>query len=332
MKGLVVSVANHLGIFDTYAFIRRRLMKSQVAILMYHRISPKRERPYLNVISVKSFRRQIEYIFRNYEILSLDELVEYILSEKPLPKKAVVITFDDGYKDNYLYAYPILQKYHIPATIFLVTGHIGTDKLFWWDKIGYILYHTSVNQLDLEGLGSYSLESEPDKARAKSIITEELKKLPDKRKNSLVEKLLDVCQMEIPRNLGRRLILSWEEVREMSDEKLTFGAHSVNHPVLTKMPIDQAKNEIVRSKKAIEERLGKEVRAFCYPDGKFNPEIVELVKKSGFNSAVSILTGRLISLKDSVYQLNRIRAREDFNKFKGLLCGLRGDLQGYVRV
>lgn len=326
IKTLVASSANHLGITDGYAFVRRKIMKSWVAILLYHRVSVKEDEWSLHPLSPETFERQMEYFARKFKILSLDRLVEYIRGGKSLPEKALVVTFDDGYKDNYLYAYPILQKYSIQATIFLTTGHIDSDELFWWDKVAYIIKHTSVKQLDLDELGSYPLQSQFNKSR--SIITGRLKKLSDVRRQLLIEKLLDSSHVKIPRGLGRKLILSWKEVKEMSDGGISFGAHCVRHPILTNMALEDARNEIIRSKKDIEERLGKEVNAFSYPDGDFNAEIVRLVRKSGFCCAVSLFPHKLIGPRDSVYELNRVVALEDFNKFKAKLCGLSGDLCG----
>jgi peptidoglycan/xylan/chitin deacetylase (PgdA/CDA1 family) len=326
IKRLLASSANHFRIFDAYASIRTRLTKSWVAILLYHRVSIKEDKWSFEPLSPEIFERQMEYLSRNFKIVSLDKLVEHIWSEKSFPEKAVVITFDGSYKDNYLYAYPILQKYHVPATIFLTTGYIDSSELFWWDKVGYAVEHTSVKQLNLDELGSYSLQSELDKSRAKSIITERLKKLSEDRKNFLIEKMLHLCHVKIPCDLGKKLILSWKEVREMDKGGIAFGSHSVTHPIMVNMPFESVKNEIIQSKKDIEERLGKEVTAFSYPDGDFNAKIVELVRKSGFTCAVSVSPQKLISPKDSVYQLNRIVAVEDFNKFKAVLCGVWGDL------
>ena len=114
----------------------------------------------------------------------------------------------------------------------------------------------------------------------------------------------------------------------MDKAGVTFGAHSVNHPILINMPLGQSKNEIVQSKQDIEEKLGKEVTAFSYPNGNFNAEIVELVRKSGFTCAVSYVPGmppKLISPKDSVYHLARIGTYESLNRSKILFCGLSED-------
>ena len=326
LKTAAAIAANYSGLPDGYAFLRRKLTKSQVGILLYHRVCPSSDSWSVKPLSPRSFERQMEYFHRNYEILSLDTLVQYIQQGAPLPEKAVVITFDDGYKDNYLHAYPILVKHGIPATIFLTTGHIGSSKLFWFDEVKYLVQLTPLNQLELDELGSYPLRTEIDRLRNSLIISRRLRKLPEERKRGLIAKLVNTCQVDIPDNLGEALFLSWDEVREMSDDGISFGAHTVNHPVLTNLPLEQARWEIVQSKKDIEENLGKEVTAFAYPFGPFNAKIAELVKESGFTSAVTT-ESELVNRKANPYELPRIGAVGDFNKLKAVFSGLYQDLR-----
>jgi len=301
-----------------------------MAILIYHRVSPQEDNWSFEPLSPPSFERQIEYLCRNSELLALDKLVQYLQEEKPLPEKAAVITFDDGYKDNYLYAYPTLKKYHVPATVFLATGHIGTGKLFWWDKVSYVMQNTPMETLDLNKLGIYSLRSKVGRSRAAFMICEKLTKLSEEEKNLLIEKLLSISGTDIHTDLGKELILSWDEVKEMSNDGIAFGAHSVNHPVLTNLPLAQANWEVLQSKKDIEGKLSRVVTAFSYPNGNFSPELVKTVKENGFTCAVSVSPSKLITSKDSPYELSRIGAVEDLNKFKAKLCGLSGDLQGIL--
>lgn len=326
IKELVASVANHSGILDSYAIVRRKLSRSQVAILAFHRVCPESAREeYLAPMNPENFERQIEYLHRNFRILSLDELVESIQCKKCLPDKAVVVTFDDGYKDNYLYAYPILRKYHIPATIFLITGCVDKGKLFWWDEVAYIVEHTSITHLDLSNLGVYSLQSEFQKSCVKSVVINKLKGLPEKKKNLLIERLRNLCRVEIPSDVVKRLVLSWNDIEEMHGSGIRFGAHTVNHPILTQLPSEQAKTEILQSKKDIEEKLETEVTSFSYPNGDFSSGIAELVRKSGFTNAVTLVE-KLTSSADCIFKLNRIVAPDDFNEFKVCICGLWGDL------
>lgn len=190
----------------------------------------------------------------------------------------------------------------------------------------YIIHYTAINQLFLDELGNYSLQSEFDKLYVSFMITRRLKKLPDERKNFLIEKLLSISRIDIPNNLGKELILSWDEVKEMSNDGITFGAHSVNHPVLVNLPLKQARREIIQSKKDIEEKLMKRVTVFSYPNGDFNLELVNFIKESSSTCAVAAIP-KLISPKDSPYELGRIGALEDFNKSKVYICGLYHDLK-----
>ena len=319
--------ANHSRLLDAYALLRRKLGKSQVAILMYHRIGPKKDKWYaVEPLGTEKFEKQMEYFCRNYEILTLDGLAQYIEQDKALPKKAVAITFDDGYKDNYLYAYPILTKHRMPATIFLTTGHIGTGELFWFDKVGYAIHHANTDQLELDELGAYALQSEFDKACARIRIAERLNKLPEEKKNLLTQKLLNLCQANIPANLGQEHILSWDEVREMHNKGISFGAHSVTHPILTNLPLQQARTEIMQSKKDIEEKLGQAVTTFAYPYGNYNAKIIALLREIGFTCAVTT-EAKLISPSANPYKLGRIGAVHDFNKFKVVFSGLYHDLR-----
>jgi peptidoglycan/xylan/chitin deacetylase (PgdA/CDA1 family) len=324
LKDIIIRGSDKIGLLDSYAFMRRNITKSQVGILMYHRVS-KVDNWSLKPESPDNFQMQIEYLCNNYEILSLGKLVQAIEQGKPLPIKGVIFTFDDGYKDNYTYAYPILKKHRIPATIFLTTGHIGGENLFWWDKVNYVIHKTLATQISLDSLGSYSLVSELDKTYSSLMIVEKLKTLPEESKNTLIKTLLEISGIDIPHDLGEKMILSWEEIREMSNDGIDFGAHSVNHPILTKIPLTQARWEIKQSRKDIEEKLGKQITAFSYPNGNFNLELINIAKSLGFSCAVSV-NPKLVSPGADLYALGRIGTNNDFAKFKVALCGLWGDL------
>jgi len=327
MRRTILAVTNRTGLLDTYGSLKGRLMKSRVVIVMYHRISARTDNWSLKPTSPDIFENQIRYFVDNYEIVSLDRVVRCLdegkLSED---KKALAITIDDGYKDNYVWAYPILRKYHVPATIFLVTRHIGSDELFWWEKVAYLVRHAAITEIRLDGLGTYSLRHGPDRSDTTHLICQGLKSVTDQRKNTLIERLQNVCGLEVPRGLGTQTILSWEEVREMSENGIDFGAHSLTHPILTNMPLDTARQEIAYSKSEIQSRIEKAVDFFCYPNGVYNANVVNLVRESGFAGAVTI-DPNWISAKTDPHMLGRVPASDDFSTLKAVLCGLWGDLR-----
>lgn len=323
LKG--VAIANRVGFVATYAFLRRKLTKSQIAVLLYHRVCTQNNDWDSNIISPNQFKSQIEYFCKRQEIISLETLSQYIRQGKTLPQKAVVITFDDGYKDNFFYAYPILNKNKVPTTIFLTTGHMATDKLFWWDKVGYVISHSKTKQLHLNELGDYSLESTAAKTEARLKITQGLKKITDERKNILIEKLSEISGVETPNDLAKELILSWDNVKEMHSNGINFGAHTVNHPILTKLPLEQAKWEITQSKMDIEKVLGTEILTFSYPNGDYSDELARFVSEKGFICAVSVVPSRLIKPRDNIYAIGRI-SPENNDEFNVAFSGFYEDL------
>ena len=145
----------------------------------------------------------------------------------------------------------------------------------------------------------------------------------------MIEELLDQCDVETG-GLGRDLLLSWDEVMEMSGKGIAFGSHSVSHPCLTNISLEQAKDEIVQSKKVIEEKLGKRVSSFSYPFGAYNLEIGRLVKESGLKCGVLAYPSKLVGPNVNVYSLPRIKPVNDFNKLRGILAGLVEDV--YARM
>jgi len=301
-------------------------MKSRVVIVMYHRISTRIDNSSLRPTSPGIFENQIRYFVQNYEVISLHQIVKYLAEGKfPEDKKALVITFDDGYKDNYACAYPILKKYGVPATIFLIAQNIGSEELFWWDKVAYLVRHTKLAELQLDELGTYSLETGPDRSGVTHMICQGLMSVPDQRKNMLIAKVQEICGLEVPKYLGSRMILSWDEVKEMSENGIDFGAHSLTHPILTNMPPDAARHEIASSKLEIQSRIGKNADFFCYPNGVYSADVSNIVKESGFAGAVTT-DPNWISTRTDPYLLGRVPGSDDFNILKAVLCGLWGDL------
>lgn len=315
---------------ELYRYMQKKIVNyNPVIIIVYHRISLEKDKWSLASISLDEFEMQIKYMNQNYKIISLEKLVELIKNGKIddiKDNKIAVITFDDGYKDNYIYAYPILKKYGVPATIFLTAGFIGNDKLFWWDKVGYILYHTKKKVINLSGVGEISLDSDKEIYNYNSILLKYLKTVSNEEKDNLIDELQKICNVKIPKGLGKSLILSWDEVNEMKDSGISFGVHTMTHPVLTKITLEEAKREIIESKKIIENKLGTHVKLFAYPNGgsaDFDDRIIKLVREAGFDCAVTTIQG-LIYKYDfcNIYKLKRIVLNSGFEKFKIKAAGI----------
>lgn len=305
--------------FSGYYYLFSFLKKKKVTVLMYHRIS--KEIDNIDLSKKKKFEEQMGHLSENYNVITFDKLVDCYKTKKKIPRNSVIITFDDGYKDNYEIAYPILKKYKLPATIFLTTGHINNNELFWWDKIAYIINKTKIKKFTLKEIGTFSLVN---KERVIREIQEKFKKVDEGKKDYLIDKIAKKLRVNIPKK--GNTFLSWNNVREMSKNNISFGAHTVTHPILTRISLKQAKDEIMNSKKKIENEINKQVSVFAYPNGTMEDMsggIDEFLKENGFFFANSTIYGTN-NLKKNLFRLKRvgIESEDDLRLFRIKLLGI----------
>lgn len=217
--------------FSGIAWLSSLSGTKKARILTYHRVN-KDAGDFLS-IDTDDFERQMAYLSQNYNVVSLSDIAAYFESGRQLPDYSVAITFDDGYKDNFTDAFPVLRKYRLPAAIFLVHDYIGTGNIFEWDEI--------------------------DSDHRDTDVT----------------------------------VMGWSEIKEMAEAGIEFGAHTMSHPILSRIMPEQARREIRESKKQLEQRLGA-ITLFAYPRGEredFNGEIMRMVKEAGFSCAVTTVSG-----------------------------------------
>ena len=327
---LLAEAAGRSGLLKAYGSLRDHLTGPAVRILAYHRVNPRYEFPSdVPLTSLEDFEEEIRYLTRKYRVIPLMELCRNLTNPDRIPSDAVVITFDDGYRDNYRYAYPILQKYGAPATIFLATGHIGSGTPFWWDRLGYAVHKTAQERLSLNGLGAYSLKTDRERTVALRTISAKLKRLPDDEKNLAIEELVRRAGLDAPLELGREIVLSWDEVREMARNGISFGAHTEHHPILTRLSPDEARREIVQSQRRIQEKLDVPVNTFAYPNGwpkDYNEEIKSVLKENRFICAVAYAPSRLVHQGTDPFDLGRISARSSLAMFHLSVSGVYPDV------
>jgi peptidoglycan/xylan/chitin deacetylase (PgdA/CDA1 family) len=333
MKKLItgtIRAMSSAGIFAIYGFLRSRMGRPKLAIIAYHRVASMNRYPWsLSPVTPEVFEREIRFILKRYRIISCDELINQLDNLDNLSSNTAVITFDDGYKDVYLNAYPILKKYNLPAIIFLTTGHIGKGSLFWWDRIGYILAKTRSSTIDLEALGTYQLDSIGDRKRVANEVTEKLKQLKISDRDRAIIQMADITGVTIPSYLGEEMIMSWHEIKEMSQNNISFGSHSVTHPILTRIPLEEAEKEIVESKRQIAEEIDQEVTTFCYPNGgpgDYNVDIENILKRNGYRCAVTLAPAGFVMKKSSPFELPRITNTFTSYFFEFIMSGLYTDL------
>lgn len=327
----IVKIGRKCKIPSLYFHVRTAATGYWATILAYHRIDDPARWPWaMPPVSPKDFEREMKLLKNKYETISLSNLVGYIREGLPFRNNLAVVTLDDGFRDNYLYAHPILAKYDIPATIFLATSRIGNRTLAWSDQINYACWHSPLDKIEMHGVGCFELAGAESRRRLAACMKSLIRAMPlDGRENAFVE-FMNVLRVRLPERLGAEFMLSWDDVKEMRSNRISFGAHTVSHPKLTELDVALVEREICLSKRTIEEELDEPVSAFAYPYGSrsdYNTYIMTLVEKAGFECAVTLDHGIVGPLKGNVglFELPRISASR-LERFEWDLSGLTSDL------
>jgi glycosyltransferase involved in cell wall biosynthesis/peptidoglycan/xylan/chitin deacetylase (PgdA/CDA1 family) len=299
VKKSVKLLLSHLLYYSGITSACKKKSSKRLKVLAYHSINSVSLRPLEMEQDVSSFERQMVYLKNNFRLLSLSEFFECRNNGGAYPENAAMVTFDDGYRDNYINAYPILKEHNIPATVFLTTGPLETGEPLFFDALRYAITNTSRLTLDLRdiGLERYMLDSASQFMLAKVIkdITDSSKGMDPVSKAKLVHDIYDRLRMDTEEMKKKRMYLSWSEVSEMAANGIEFGSHTVSHPQLLSLPFEECKDELVRSKKIIEKRIGGKVKALAYPFGgskDFNVEVERAAREAGYECAFSLCQDR----------------------------------------
>lgn len=279
---------------QTARWLRSQFVDSGL-ILGYHRVAEKAHDPYSMCVTPQHFAEQCEVLRRYVQPVSLQELVRGLQDGK-LPRRAVAITFDDGYADNLDNVKSLLECYQIPTTVFVATEYIGRE--FWWDELERILISPAIlpERLCLSVDGN-TYEWVLDDA----VHTTQVKEAPGSRQRllqSLYKRLLSLSSTERQEVLAQlkaeaeldsppycRALMPDELVELVTGGLVDVGAHTVTHPALAGLSVEAQWSEIQRSKAYLEELLGRPVTSFSYPNGSLSEDTPRLVREAGFTCA-----------------------------------------------
>ncbi len=299
------------------AICRKLCPRKGILILAYHRINDDKNGNLNLSISPTDFETQLDYLRRFYRIITLAEAIQLLKANQKPPSNTVVVTFDDGYRDNYTNAFPVLKKYQIPATIFLAVNHILNNQPLWYDSIEAIILNSSEKTIDLKnfGMGTMEIMSARQKKDAINQIVQYVKKnMSGYQRDELVAALKQSCGKRNPVIDSANLMLTWDQINEMNQHQIDFGAHTLTHPILTQLSQADAQREISLSKKLLEEALGKQVDFFAYPNGlagDYNDSIFALVKDAGFLAACTLMPG-INHNNSNLFSLYRLGIDRDY--------------------
>lgn len=302
-------------------------------ILLYHRIARLRSDPWALAVTPRRFGEHLEVLRRVARPMELGELSRSLL-DGSVPDGAVVVTFDDGYADNLHNAKPLLKRYGVPATIFIPSGFLGSEKEFWWDELDRLLLQPgklpgrlSLNingntfGWELAEVARYRLSEarehrgwrawkKPPTPRHSiyQSLWKALHSMPEDDRHSVLEELRRWANIGASGRPAHRT-LSLEEVRNLAQGRpIDVGAHTVTHPALSTLSIAKQRDEIMSSKSQLEEILGRPVHSFAYPYGKpsdYSADTTNLVRESGFLCACVNFAG-VVERSTGMYELPRV--------------------------
>ncbi|MBL3591546.1 MAG: polysaccharide deacetylase family protein [gamma proteobacterium endosymbiont of Lamellibrachia anaximandri] len=251
-------------------------------------------------LSPEYLERALELLSRYYDFVTMDEVTAMLEGRLPLKPNCCAFTFDDGYRNNAIHALPKLQKYGAPAVFYIATGHTDEQRPFWVDRLDYALQFADINgktirhedtEITIDNSSRHALSK--SFAQLRSILKHA--DMPDIEMRNYFDQLTESLETQSGRNLNQIIkndpwssILTWDEVASISHtDGIIVGSHTVNHVRLAQADADTIRKQLIRSKEAIERVTGESCRHFCYPNGSWNQQAVDILKETGYISAVT---------------------------------------------
>lgn len=314
--------------------MRRKRRADEPLVLIYHRVGRETTDPQLLCVTPEHFAEHLELLSERYQPMPLGQLIGAARASEA-PRRAVAVTFDDGYADNLSTAKPLLDRYGVPATVFVASGYAARGRPFWWDELGWLLLGPGrLPRILAIAIGGETLswdlgeEAEYDGDSGDWTILDEdrgprqrvyrwlgarLRLLDDPDREQALEQLRSLAGRLGGQPSAEARPLTLEELAVLGDGGLVaIGAHTVTHPALSALPPARQREEIAGSKAELEAALGRPVFSFSYPYGTladFDGTTVSLVRGAGFESASANIPGRVGPTTDP-FRIPRILVRD----------------------
>ena len=319
-----------------YFILNTLFDKKGVYILCYHRLSNLEPGSCNDPMSVnyRNFERHMEFLKGKYEFINMDMAAELLSRENRINRRYIAVTFDDGYRDNYLYGGDIFCKYNVKPTIYLTAGRIDQRTWLWHDRVDYMVFNSRREEafIDAAGIkGVFTLRTDSDRRYLSEILKESIKYAGENRKEEVLLYLSEKLEIPMPEECG--LLLDWEDINRLMETGADMGGHTLNHPILSRLSDMDMKNEVTACKSLIEKHIRKEVRHFAYPNGKPGDHTQETVDelKNHYATAATAVMGVNLPGTD-LYALRRIMIGNDPDvlkfRFKLLQAKISQTLEG----
>lgn len=282
---------------------------SRLVILTYHRVLPCRDEILQDEPTCDEFKWQMQLLASKFNVVALIDAVD-MLRDGTLPNRSVAVTFDDGYRNNFNYALPILQEAGLPATFFVATGFLQNGCM-WNDCVIESIRAMKDDRIDLTHfrLGELQLQSVSQKRIAIDKILSTIKYLDFAERGAIVDDLVSQSGINVPQDM----MMSADQVSEIARAGCDIGAHTVNHPILARISNSDAKCEIESGKAELEEITGSTIELFAFPNGRpgtdYNQDHVDMLRTAGFKATVTTRPG-YADVSSSLQELPRVGAHQ----------------------
>ena len=278
----------------------RRWFKPGAVILMYHRVTDPAVDTYNLAVSPAHFAEQMEIVRRTCVPMHLVDLIDFVVAGK-LPNRAVAVTFDDGYCDNFNQAYPLLQAAGVPATVFVASGKIDSPREFWWDDLERILLAPKQVPAELRlGLNAeeycWPTRTPEERVATHRAVHALLSVQAIKKREETLDRLVDWSGVGSIGRPAHRAMTTDELIRLAGSGLVQIGGHTVNHPVLSALSVEDQGDEISEGCRSLEAILGQPIRTFAYPYGRaadWTDATATIVRDAGLRGAVTTIPGSI---------------------------------------
>lgn len=316
-----------------------RLLRGRLLVVCYHGVTEgplPPGCPAWHHVGAADFERQVRFVARHFRILPIDQALDRLAAGTGEPIAA--ITFDDGYLNNRTVALPVLRAIGAPATVYLATGLVDRRSLLWTVRLEAAIRLTRSRRIDLSaiGLGERLLDDDASRRVAAGAVIRGLKRRAPDRRDAIVDELLDRIGAPDASVLEPFHMLGWDDVVAMDEEGLvTFGAHTVNHEILSVLDDSRLRSEIMGSIARLEQRVAHPSTTFAYPNGTradFDDRSIGILRNAGVSAALSTIEGLNDRGCDRFALKRLVVGREmGFDRFRLAASGFTASARRFLR-
>lgn len=330
----LATTLDRVGLLEAMLYLRRRLPPTAATVLTYHRVDTLDEDYPFDRGTVEAdpwtFDQQMELVSRYSTPITLGQLAAFLSDGVTLPPNPVLVTFDDGYRDNLEQAVPILRAHNIPAVFFIATTYVEQRRMFWWDQISYLLARTRCSELRINYPVPLYFRLPEERIGAARTLQRLVKEYYDLDLKRLLAELAGQLQVRWDRELETRLademLMTWDDIRELRAQGMEVQSHTRTHRVLHTLRAELLASELAGARRDLEKQLDAPVWALSYPVGysvAALPRVQQALREAGYRLGFTN-NGRGIALwrTRDPFDLERVAMGDNVTSatFRGLLA------------